>query len=250
MKKISGAQLTFTPAGIAHFNDGQLKAFYIFSHISNKLRLLQAQIFSHFNKATAPSLPKPVQDAALFGLMESFVLLAGELKEAWEAVQQCYYATQLSKDMNSALPEEVQQALKRVPSHFKGDALTALLRNDFAFHHSPDRVLATAKLLQSDDPHVAYLFEDDNNYFDFATKLRIAAIAEVLGLSDWNKVVERLVQVLVGQVLNDMYMILNAILVGLFESVPHAHETLSLSNVVNVDQLSSEFFFESSRKQP
>jgi hypothetical protein len=170
-------------------------------------------------------------------------LLAGELKEGWEAIQSCYYGTGLSKTLNDQLPLDVQAILKRLPKHFTGTSITTRLRNDFAYHHSPSIILSTANLLAADDPHIAFLFGEDNNYFDYATKLRIAAVAEMLGLSDWSKVVEQLVTTVAKEVYQDMSTTLNAILVTLVKTITHSHEAVELHHVPSSANLSGNYFF-------
>ena len=64
--------------------------------------------------------------------------------------------------------------------YFKGDGLLAYLRNNFAFHHSSDHVLDTVTLDGDDETHVIFLLENDANYFDYAEKRRLSAIAKYL----------------------------------------------------------------------
>lgn len=243
MKTTSGAKITFTKADLANFSDGQKKVLYVFAHILNRTKLLETQVFSHWRTATDAQRSPIERDAALFGVFEFLILLAGDLKEGWEAFQSCYYGTQLSKIMNAQLSEEVQQTLKRLPNHFTGTSIAHRLRNDFAYHHSPEKVLSTVHILEDDDPHTAYLLDDDNNYFDYATKLRIAAVAESLGLTDWRTVIKHLVTTIAGEVFNDFSTALNAILVTLVETITHQHEAVELPSVPSDEELSGHYFF-------
>lgn len=243
MKPISGAKITFTKTNFADFSDGQKKVLYVFAHILNRTKLLEVQVFSQWRTAKDAQLSSIERDAALFGVFEFLLLLAGDLKEGWEAIQSCYYKTQLSKTVNPQLPAEVQQVLKRLPNHFTKTSITHRLRNDFSYHHSPDKILSTIEMLEGDDLHVAYLFGDDNNYFDYATKLRIAAVAESIGLSDWRKVVEHLITAVAVEVFGDFSTALNAILVTLLNAIPHQHEVVELPSVPSDNDLSGHFFF-------
>ncbi|MDF1755239.1 MAG: hypothetical protein P1U89_20790 [Verrucomicrobiales bacterium] len=243
MKTQSGAKITFTKSDLASFSEGETKVLYVFSHILNRLKLLDAQVFSHWRSAQNPERSQIEQQAAMLGVLESLLLLAGELKEGWEAVQQCYYSTQLSKTLNSQLPEDIQKLLKRLPDRFSGSGVITRLRNDFSYHHSPDMILATSKLLDDDDPHVAYLFEGDNNYFDFATKMRIASIAEALGLDDWRTTIDKLVQEVVRNVYTPFSHVLNAILVKLFEKIDHEHEEVEIPAMLEAGELDAHYFF-------
>jgi len=243
MKPIPGAKITFTKADLAHFSDGQKKVLYVFAHILNRTKLLETQVFSQWRTATDTQISSIERDAALFGVFEFLILLAGDLKEGWEAFQKCYFGTQLSKTLNAQLSGEIQQTLKRLSSHFSGTSITHRLRNDFAYHHSPDKVLSTLDILADDDPHTAYLFDDDNNYFDYATKLRIAAVAESLGIMDWRTVVEHLVTTVAGEVFGDFSTALNAIVVTLMETIAPQHEAVELPSVPSDGELSGHFFF-------
>lgn len=116
MKDIQGAKLTFDKKGLAGFTDGELKCLYVFPHILNRLKMLDAQVFSHWAVGTDTSLPEPVRQAALCGVAESIFLTAGELKEAWEAIQLCLYKSQASKGIYAQLPDDIQAKLKRLRS--------------------------------------------------------------------------------------------------------------------------------------
>lgn len=243
MKAIAGDKITFAKADLSHFSDGQMKVLYVFAHILNRSKLLETQIFSQWHAATDTKHSRIEQDAALFGVFEFLLLLAGELKEGWEAIRSCYYGTQLSKTLNHQLPKDVQAILKRLPNHFTGTSIITQLRNDFSYHHSPDKILTTARLLANDDPHIAYLFGDDNNYFDYATKLRIAAVAELLGLSDWRKVIDHLMPTVMNEVYQDMSSTLNAILVALVTTINHTRESVELPYVPSNADISGNYFF-------
>jgi hypothetical protein len=240
MKPMSGAKITFTKADLAHFSDAQKKVLYVFAHILNRTKLLEAQVFSQWRTAMDTQCSSIERDAAFFGVFEFLLLLAGELKEGWEAIQSCYYKTKLSQTLNPQLPADVQKILKRLSNHL---SIIALLRNDFSYHHSPDRILTTAQLLEDNDSHTAYLFAEGNNYFDYATKLRIVTVAESLGLSDWRKVIEHLVNKIAVQVFDDFSTALNVILVTLVETIPHQNELVELPSVPSDKDLASHFFF-------
>ncbi len=243
MKTLDGAKLTFDKRGLTGFTDGELQCMYVFPQILNRLKMLDGQVFGHWAVALDLSRPAAVRDAALCGVIESIFLTAGELKEAWEAIQQCFYARQVSKTMHPLLPADVQGKLKRLPEYFKGTSLTTFLRNNFSYHNSPDAVLASIKLLDEDDPHTAYLLPQENNYFDYATKVRLATVAEHLKLSDRNTVVDEMLKIVVKEVLTDVSNVLNAILAMLFQKVAVKNEALSLAEVKSESELTADFFF-------
>ena len=99
------------------------------------------------------------------------------------------------------------------------------------------------KLLAEDDPHTVYLFPQENNYFDYATKLRLLSVAEHLKLIDCNTVIHEMLKVVVKEVLLDVSNVLNAILSMLFHKFTHQKEGLTLSDVKSEARLSADFYF-------
>ena len=63
MKNLQGVKLTFDKKSLKSFTDGELKCLYVFPHILNRLKLLDAQVFSHWAVGTDTSLPDPVRQA-------------------------------------------------------------------------------------------------------------------------------------------------------------------------------------------
>ncbi len=145
MTTFKGTYVTFNKADLAHLDDGQLKIVSIFPHIANRLAVLESQVYSHMNVVQDEAQDEAKRRAAVCGFIESVILIAGELKEAWEAIQHCYYGSKVAKTMNSTLPTPVQEMLKRCGSHFSGESLVSFLRNNFAYHNSPLIALDTIK---------------------------------------------------------------------------------------------------------
>ncbi len=80
MKNLQGMQLTFKKSALASYGDGEVKIILVFAAISNRLKLLESQTFAHWATAKDASRAKPARSAALCGVVESLILLAGELK--------------------------------------------------------------------------------------------------------------------------------------------------------------------------
>src|SRR5947209_4393666 len=132
MKNLQGIKLTFEKTAFATYGPGERKILYVFAAISNRLRLLLTQSFGHWATARNEARSEHARSAALCGIVESLIDLAGELKEAHESINQCYHGTQVSKSLHSQLPTIVQEAMKRLPRHFAGTGLVPYLRNNFA----------------------------------------------------------------------------------------------------------------------
>lgn len=243
MKDLNGVRVTFTKADLAHLNDGQLKIIGVFPHILNRLKMLESQVYAHMNVALDESLENAKREVAVCAFVESVILIAGELKEGWEAFQQCYYQTKVSLAMNGALPAEIQTRLKRLSGHFTGTSLATFLRNNFAYHNSPGTIVETMKLLENDDTMAFYILAEDNHYFDYTTKIRIAAIAERLRVSDWTQVVTPLLQEIMGKVFNDVYLSMSVILRDILTTVAHERSSIEVKGVPSDQELRSEVFF-------
>src|SRR5439155_16023313 len=119
----------------------------------------------HMNVVQDESSEQAKRDVAICGFIESLILIAGELKEAWQAIQQCYYGTKVAKAMNSTLPTQIQEMLKRCGPHFSGDSLISFLRNKFAYHNSPLLVLDAIKATSDDGKMGFYVLDQRIFYF-------------------------------------------------------------------------------------
>lgn len=245
MKTLQGMRLTFQKSDLAAFSDGELKIVFVFAAISNRLQLLEAQTFSQWATAKDDSRSEHARSAALCGVVESLILLAGELKEAWESVQQCYHGTQVSHSLHSKLPSAVREAMKRCGRHFDGAGLTSYLRNNFANHNNADEMLKIAKALEGGAEFSFSLFPQDNKYFEYATKVRLAAVAGQLSLRDWewDQVVQKMVEIVVKEVYADIHAALNGILAELFTSVPLRHDSVDLDGVRSWNEFPGEYYF-------
>ena len=245
MKDLEGMQLTFKKSALAAFGAGEFKIIFVFAAISNRLKLLEAETFCHWATAKDESRSEPVRSAALCGVVESLILLAGELKEAWESIQHCYYSTQVSKKLNAALPESAQAALKRCGRHFDGAGLVSYLRNNFANHNNADEMLKIAKALDDEAEFTFSLFPHDNKYFEYATKVRLLAIASHLKLPEmyWDKVIERMVVVVVKEAYADVHHALNGILSQLLTAVELDRQPVTATGVRAWNEFPGEYHF-------
>jgi hypothetical protein len=245
MRDIQGMQLTFKKSDLTAFGDGELKIILVFAAISNRLKLLETQTFGHWATAKDASRPEHTRSAALCGVVEFLILLAGELKEAWESIQQCYYGTQVSRSLHSTLPANVQEAMKRCGRHFVGTALTTYLRNNFANHNNVSEMLKIARALDEAAEFSFSLFPHDNKYFEYATKVRLAAIADHLKLRDWewDQVVRRMVAIIVKEVYSDIHAALNGVLSQLLSTVTLQRQPEILARVRKWNEFPCEYFF-------
>lgn len=234
--------VSFTKADLAHLDDGQLKIVCVFPHITNRLKVLESHVYSHMNVVVDHSEQRAKRDIAICAFIESMILIAGDLKEGWEAIQQCYYGTKVSKTMHATLPEQIQACLKRLPAHFSGDSLASFLRNHFAFHNSPDVVLDTIKTTPGDEEMGFYVLDESIFYYDFATTIRFQAIAKRLNLADRELIVKRMSQEIMGSAFNDLYLSMIVITDTIVQTVKTKRESLEVTNIPSDKELRSEVF--------
>ncbi len=244
MKDIQGVKVSFEKSEFAAFGDGERKIIYVFAAILNRLKLLQTQSLGYWATAKDETRSEHARHAALCGIVESLILFAGELKEAYESVQQCYYATKVSQSVHAKLPKNVQDSLKRLSEHFVGTGLTAYLRNSFANHNDSDELLKIANGLNDEADHTFYWFPQDNMYFEYATKARLAAIAMHLKLPewDWETVIARMVDILVKEVYADVHAALNGVLSELLARMQFQREPVTVEGVRTFHELSGEYY--------
>ena len=244
MKDLQGVQLTFQKGALSAFGDGELKILCVFGAIFNRLKLLYSMSFGHWATAKDDSRSELARSTALCGVVESLILLAGELKEAWESIQECYHRSQVSRTLHPKLPANVQEAMKRCGGHFSGTSLTTYLRNNFANHNDAGEMLNVLKALDDPSEHTFYIFPQDNKYFDYATKMRLAAIALHLNLQEWewDTVIGKMVEIVVQQVYADVHLALNGILAELFTTVTLQREPVTLDGVRNWNEQPGEYF--------
>jgi len=244
MPTLKGTYVSFNKSDLAHLDDGQLKIICVFPQITNRLAVLEAQVYGHMNVALDASNEQAKRAVAICGFIESLILIAGELKEAWEAIQQCYYGTKVAKTMNPALPKEIQERLKRCGAHCSGDSLLTFLRNNFAYHNSPSLMLDAIKATSDDSTMAFYVLDQRVFYFDYATQNRMAAIAQWLGVEDPTEIIHPLMQGVLAQAFNDIYLPMVVIAHTILLTVKNDHEQFELRNVPDEMNLRSDVFFE------
>jgi len=252
VKDMKGVRVSFNKADLEHLDDGELKIVCVFPHVLNRLRVLESQVFGHMNVALDESQEGTKREIAICGFIESIILVAGELKEGWEAIQQCYYETKVSKAMNSTLPPTIQTALKRLPGHFSGESLAMFLRNNFAYHNSPETAVQALKTFSDDATLTFTVLEQEHFHFDFATHVRIGAIAEWLRIDDWVEVIHPLMETIMGRVFNDVCLPMIVIANTILLTVKNTRTPIQVTAVPSDAELRSEAlsYMSSEHSQP
>ena len=65
-------------------------------------------------------------------------LLAGKLNEFWQVLQSSYFGSQLSRSINPHLNDQSKKSLKYLKGYFGKKNIISTVRNNSAFHYSPE----------------------------------------------------------------------------------------------------------------
>jgi len=107
-------------------------------------------------------------------------LLAGKLNESWILLEHKYFGSALSKKYDSKLDDEAKKVFQKLRKYFGSENACNKIRNQFAFHYSPDELAAILPMM-TDELH-AYLQRDaaPNNLFAFSETLLAQALLTLL----------------------------------------------------------------------
>lgn len=107
-------------------------------------------------------------------------LLAGKLNESWILLYQKYFGTGLSRKYESKLDDVAKESFQKLRRYFSSENACNKIRNQFAFHYSPEELAATLPAV-TDELH-AYLQRDaaPNNLFAFSESLLAEALLSLL----------------------------------------------------------------------
>lgn len=120
-------------------------------------------------------------------------LLAGKLHESWILLDRKYFGAKLSKKYYNKLDNPTKEFLKKLKKYLGPEKACDKIRNQFAFHYSPDELAATLEATTG-ELH-AYLQRDaaPNNLFAFSeTLLTQALLASLKSIGDYDSL-EKLV---------------------------------------------------------
>ena len=242
MKDLKGLVISFKKADLVKLNEGELQVLAVFPHVINRLNMLESHAYSHSNVAMDSSVGPEKRVMAVSAFVESVILVAGELKEAWEALQKYYYGSQLAKAMNPKLPLPIQEMLKRLSGHFKGESLVNFLRNSFAYHNAAEHPKEAMQMLPKDDELHFCVIDEQHLFYEFANRIRIMAIAKRLGVGEWTDVMQPLTSEVMGTVFNDVYVPMSVIVRHVVDKVGWAKSQI-IVNLPEERELRADVLF-------
>jgi len=189
MAKLNKARLETIPSH-------ERSLFLCLAHLANEINTFH-KLMLWSGKFT------PGNDAETNGqisLMLMFLkLLAGKLYEGHKLLKKRFYGTELSRDYKPSLPPDAQDALDEIKKYFSRSNTIKHVRNNYAFHYSPDELSIT--LPSVPDELEVYIQEGGraNNLYYFAEVLITRALFQSMGLEDeqvaYHQLMEEVVKV-------------------------------------------------------
>lgn len=120
--------------------------------------------------------------------------LTGSIYEFWKLLQKSFFGSALSKQYEPLLDAEGRAALQSLKRYFGSDNLIATIRNNFAYHYSPNQVDAGYAALNSEDPLQIYLAQHNaNTFYAFGDTIIGRAMLEAIQPSDHRAAFEALI---------------------------------------------------------
>lgn len=96
-------------------------------------------------------------------------IYTGKIFEFWKTFQVLYFASQLSSEYASKLSPDTRKSLKELKRYFGKKNLIEKIRNNYAFHHSPDNVEQALTSFPAEQDLSFYLADSlANSLFEFA----------------------------------------------------------------------------------
>ncbi len=144
------------------------RLFFCLAHLLNEVTALHKLVAwtSDYSSERKAEVYGQVTFSFLF-----LKVLAGKLKEGWELLRGSFFASKVSQSYDGALSKEGQAALNELKRYFAGTNIINQIRNNYAFHYSPERMDDT--LAEVPDDLEVYIDEGPkiNSLFYFAEVL-------------------------------------------------------------------------------
>lgn len=161
--------------------DPDLNFLFAACHLANELNILHK--LTHWTFSGALEAPTSVREGQMAQAMFLFRLLAGKLNEGHEMLRKAYWGTKISKIYDSHLRDEAKSSLEGIKRYFdQSDCLVRRVRNDFAFHYSPQDFASTLRNLPEGEDLTYYPSDTFNNVLYYFAE--VTAVTSMLGVVD------------------------------------------------------------------
>ena len=151
--------------------------FLALAHMFNEINALTKMLYW---AAHAPDSTEAEDHGRLSTMLMLTQLVAGKLNEGWALFTKSFFGAALSKQYEPKLTGEPAEALMQLKRYFGTRNALNTIRNNFAFHYSPQNVASV--LPEIDEPLYLYMDRSStpNNLFYFAETLMANALLSVL----------------------------------------------------------------------
>ena len=155
-------------------------------HLQNEVGILNKLFAWSIPRDSSSSYDDVVQSSQAIMLGK---MLAGKLAEGWTLFEAIFFGSQLSRQLT--LPEKATEALSGLKTYFGRKNLVRLIRNDFAFHYSPEKIGAQWEA-QAKEPGFEVLVGDTtgNTFHQAAEHAANAAMLEAIVPGDRKRAIE------------------------------------------------------------
>ena len=159
-------RVLLTPLQLANVPKDERAFLVLLAHIQNEVNVLNKLL------ACCTKIEPGIRSQVHTGNCQALVLcrtLIGKLHEAWNAIQEGFFKSKLSKQYEGLLQEPAASALSQLKNYFGKKNLITSVRNTFAFHYSLEQAGA---LVQADtDPEELAIYlhaHVGNSLYQFA----------------------------------------------------------------------------------
>ncbi len=174
-------------------------------------------------------------------------LLAGKLWEGWDLLNRSYFGAKLSRHYEQRLPTVGQEAIAALKKYFGKKGLMQDVRNNFAFHYSPERIRAILTDLEEPGLKIYLSEQSGNTFFQFSETIVNIAMLEGIQKGDYKAALDKLMNQ-VGDVARDFVTFCDAwiglVLQEYFPEITDLDklEKVTLSDLPKIEDIGLNYF--------
>lgn len=156
--------------------------FFSIAHLANEINALQKLLLFTLQNSNENDTEEKGNLSYKLLLLN---LLAGKLSEGYKLFQKVFYGRGLSKEYVPSLEDEAQKNLKELQRYFGKENTVSKMRNNYAFHYSPDELDKTLPDIPEEELEI-YISDDgiSNSLYYFAEALAGHALLSSLDVED------------------------------------------------------------------
>ena len=134
--------------------ENERTCFLMAGHLANEILFLSKLLVITQVRPEGETAQKAELTQSLFVIR----MISGKLFEGWHSIRRSYHGTQVSRNYNDDLGDQAQSSLRFLGQYFANrDNLIASVRNNYAFHYSPDRLINVIDELIEGNENVMYI---------------------------------------------------------------------------------------------